>query len=652
MKQPLTGTVTLRRAVLFVTFLMVAVMFVSRLTAFDLWWHLKAGGEILRTHSVPRADTFSYTAQGRPWTYHSWLSGVAMHLVDRAAGTTGLILLRTALMTASLVLMLVAARRRGVGTGLACVFVLAACFQLQWRALMRPYLFSFLLFGVFYLLLQGASRRAPAPPSEGLARRFSAEGRYLWGDGGRLILLPALTLLWANLHGGFITGLLVLGAFGAGEIAGVVAGREERPWLRELLRHERGARFRVLLVVGVASLAAGIVTPYGPGVLTYPFRLMAQVKLVREIQEWQPLPWASGYEVFWSVMILSVCLFAASAWRRASNGTLRREFGPLCADLLLMAGFGLLAFSSVRNLAWPMLLAAPVLGYHLTSARGAAEGGEEAGSADAERRERPYLVLAGVLALVLGGQHVLGASKFGFGVHEARLPVRACDYLERSPIPGNLYNVYEWGGYLIGRFGPEKKVFIDGRCLVYRDDIIGEAMTVARGEEGWRGVLAKYDVAAILIRYRERDSSHFFTGGEWHCVYWDDQAIVAVSEKTRLEQFGDGGLLDLSNPAVFERRLSDSPPQSILAEVDGVLEADPTCWTAWTLKARCLLKMAAADEAAAEGLVTEALEAARQAVRLKRGSPDAWRALGLSLEAAGESDASREALSRSESLSD
>ncbi|MDP6107024.1 MAG: hypothetical protein QGI33_01125 [Candidatus Brocadiia bacterium] len=646
MKRPLADTVTLRRAVLLLTFLTVAVMFVSRLTAFDLWWHLKAGGEILQTHSVPRADTFSYTAQGRPWTYHSWLSGVAMHLVDRAAGTTGLILLRTALMTASLVLMRVAARRRGVGTGLACVFVLAACFQLQWRALMRPYLFSFPLFGVFYLLLQGASRRTPAPPSEDGARR------YLWGDGGRLILLPGLTVLWANLHGGFITGLLILGAFGAGEIAGVVAGREERPWLRELLGHPRGARFRALLVVGVASLAAGIVTPYGPGVLTYPFRLMAQVKLVHEIQEWQPLPWASGYVVFWSVIILSVCLFAASAWRRASNGTLRREFGPLCADLLMMAGFGLLAFSSVRNLVWPMLLAAPVLGYHLTSARGAPEGGEENGSAYAERRDRPYLVLAGVLALVLGWQHVLGASRFGFGVQEGRLPVRACDYLERSPIPGRLYNVYEWGGYLIGRFGPEKKVFIDGRCLVYQDDIIGEAMTVARGEEGWRGVLAKYDVAAILIRYRERDSSHFFTGGEWHCVYWDDEAIVAVSEKTRLEQFRDGGLLDLSNPAVFERRLSDSPLQSILAEVDGVLDADPTCWTVWTLKARCLLKMAAADEAGAEGLVTEALGAARQAVRLNDNSPDAWRALGQCYEATAESDAAREALSRSESLSD
>ena len=65
---------------------------------------------------------------------------------------------------------------------------------------------------VFALLLQSAFSSAP-PEGGGARARY-----WLWGAGGRLALLPPLTLLWANLHAGFLVGIILLGTYGAGEL--------------------------------------------------------------------------------------------------------------------------------------------------------------------------------------------------------------------------------------------------------------------------------------------------------------------------------------------------------------------------------------------------------------------------------------------------
>jgi len=638
----------IQKCVIALTAATAVMLFVSKIAAYDLWWHLTAGGEILRTLSVPHFDPFSYTAYGAPWTYHSWLAGVVLHLVHRHCGVAGLILLRAVLIAGSLALMWWAARRRGVGLGLASVIVLAAAFQLQTLALTRPFLFSFALFGVFYLVTEAASRRAAEPPATLRGRRFGAEGWYLWGGGGRLILLPVLTVLWANLHAGFIAGLLLLCAFGAGEMAGVVAQSGARRSLSALLAGARGARFRALAVTGCLCLAASVVTPYGPDILTYPLRLMAQVKLVKEIQEWKPTPLNLNSAVFWAVMGVSIAVFALSAWRLALGRALKRHLGPLCTDVLLMGGFGLLALQSVRNLAWPLLLAAPVLGRYVTLTRADPTGARaDAGSdaAVARHADRPYLLLALLVALLLLGRQCIGNPDFGFGVQRGRLPVKACDFLQgvRKGPKWRLFNVYEWGGYLIWRFWPQERVFIDGRCLVYRDPIMGATDVVANGKEGWEEVLDRYEVQAILIRHRHRKSGHFFKTGSWRCIYWDDEALVAVREEYLREEMPEQQLLDLSNPVTFKERLPGEDAAAVLAEVDRVLEVQPDSSTAWTERASCLLRIAAGDEERRRELLAQAAQAANRAVELDEFRSDAWEALAECYEASGDQEAAAKA---------
>lgn len=44
----------------------------------DVWWHIRAGQNVLRTGSVPRFDTWSLVAAGRPWTSQDWLANVIL----------------------------------------------------------------------------------------------------------------------------------------------------------------------------------------------------------------------------------------------------------------------------------------------------------------------------------------------------------------------------------------------------------------------------------------------------------------------------------------------------------------------------------------------------------------------------------------------
>jgi tetratricopeptide (TPR) repeat protein len=192
---------------------------------------------------------------------------------------------------------------------------------------------------------------------------------------------------------------------------------------------------------------------------------------------------------------------------------------------------------------------------------------------------------------------------------------------------------------------------------------MGEAFAVAKGTEGWERILRDYGVEWIIIRYRSRDSSHFFRSGQWRCVYWDNTALVAVSDSVR--GMGHPGLryFPLSNPVVFEATIKDSPPDAILRELEQIIALNPDCATAWAERSRCLLRKAEQDGArklvlrseaplrrVASELTREALAAAQRAVSMNDRLPAPWQALGQCYHALGLEKEARTALRKADSL--
>src|SRR5436309_6756664 len=81
--------------------LLVALMTLRAIPAYDLYWQLKTGELICSTRHVPRTDLFSYTAYGDPWYVQEWLTEVLFYGLWKSFGPESLILLRVAILTAA-----------------------------------------------------------------------------------------------------------------------------------------------------------------------------------------------------------------------------------------------------------------------------------------------------------------------------------------------------------------------------------------------------------------------------------------------------------------------------------------------------------------------------------------------------------------------
>ena len=101
----------------------------------------------------------------------------------------------------------------------------------------------------------------------------------------------------------------------------------------------------------------------------------------------------------------------------------------------------------------------------------------------------------------------------------------AVAYIQEQSPPGQLFNSYNWGGYLLWAL-PEYPVFVDGRTDLYNDELIGEWISVMRVEDGWQDVLDEYNINLILIEAGSTLDRVLEREQEWQLAYSDELSVV------------------------------------------------------------------------------------------------------------------------------
>ncbi len=259
---------------------------IANLSSVDLAYHLRAGDQILSGGGIPRTDTWTFTAAGSPWLDQQWGAQAILAAVYRLAGWTGLVILRAALVGLLFGLLFLTCRLRGADIRRAAWLTLAAFLVSAVALALRPQLFGMVLLAATLVIVAGRHRWP----------------RLLW-------LVPLIVVAWANLHGSFFLGPVVVGL----------------AWLEDL--HDRQPAAWRTLAVGVVAAVAAVVNPFGLEVWGYAVGLSTNSEVTARITEWQPtsLRIVPGMLFFGSALAVAILLARRRRRRELADPRLARR---------------------------------------------------------------------------------------------------------------------------------------------------------------------------------------------------------------------------------------------------------------------------------------------------------------------------------------
>lgn len=415
----------------------------------DIWWHLKTGQMIAYTHSVPHTDPFSWSMAGSPWVSHEWMSELVLYGLFAAGGFPLLVLVFGCLAALAFFLASQTADAPAFPAGLAASVGAVGAATVFGP---RPQIFSILLASTFFYVLE--------------------KRRWPW------VLVP-LTVIWANLHGGFAVGLGIIFLYAVGA----------------LLERDR-SRFRQLALLFLVCLAVIPLNPHGVKLYTYPLQTLMSPAMQSLLGDWAPPDFRRASSA--GIILLLAATFGLLAKSGKSIGATR---------LLLLMVFTYATLRSGRHVPLLALTAVPIIAERLPQTR----------------RSAPWWLA--IVAALVAVPVIYGAAVMPPQLARGPVPSGAVDWLDRNRPTGNLYNWYDWGGYLIWR---GHKVWIDGRPDMYGDHFVFKDKEIGDAKGDWRAVFAERNVRAVMIMPQSDLARALAADAEWVKGYEDQLSIVYV----------------------------------------------------------------------------------------------------------------------------
>ncbi len=433
----------------------------------DIFWTLQRGTLMLDQRALLTIDPFTSAPHVADSINAQWLADLFYAGLNRAGGLELVIAGNALAIAATYGLLLAAAYAASGSLRLSCLAVVVAYLLGFSNLSPRPQTLAYPLFALFVW----ATRT----------------NRMLW-------LLPLATVVWANVHGSFFAGWLILGC------------------------HAVGQRSRAHTLALAACILAALLTPYGPGALLYVATIGTNPIIRDLVTEWAPttVDWREGAFLFmW---------LAALGWL-----ALRSRVRLHVSDVLILLVFGWLALSSVRAIVWFGLATAPIAARLFAGL---------APRSTQHSRERPALnvAIAGAVLGLVAVSLPWTKQSVPFLPEDKRVlvgeaaPVRAAEYLRNHdpPAAGRMLNHETWGGYLDWAVWPRHQPFLDGRIELHPPQVWLDYQAIVFPSARWRSLLDQYDISyAMLSQSAQADLiAGLKQEPGWRLAYEDDQAAV------------------------------------------------------------------------------------------------------------------------------
>src|SRR4030043_380756 len=288
----------------------------------DFWWHLKIGEDIFIKHGIPATNLYAWTLPvDQPFYYAAWLAELLFYILYRLGDLALITSIRTLLIGITMWFVAVEAHRRSGSWRIAALVVALLSLMITNNLIVRTQMWSWLPFIVSYIVL----------------KRYT-EGTLSWHW---LFLCPASMILWVNVHGSFILGLILPGAFFLGES------------IRTLTKQDKSLNWRQIGWIGCIGILSGLavlINPHFTDIISYTIKLLTDPASQQLIEEWQsPTPQGLANIFFFVSIIIFIIILAFSKYRLTVT------------EILLYVGFLWLAWSGQRYVIWYGIISTPIL---------------------------------------------------------------------------------------------------------------------------------------------------------------------------------------------------------------------------------------------------------------------------------------------------
>lgn len=448
----------------------------------DVWWHIKDGLTILATHRWPTTDPYSFTVHGQPWIAFEWGGEVLIGWVSKF-GVQAMDALWIGLGSAVVIALYVygTIRTRNSKAGFLAAGLLSSFAIVSFT--LRPQMLGYLYIVLTLIILE----------------------RFRQGKSKSIWLLPPLMLVWINTHGSWPVGL---GTFFVYWMCGLVefrmGGVEAKKWKPK-------ERWQLALAFLLSAVVLPL-NPYGTRLVALPFQVAAGYPICHaSVQEWLPMLFNTTGAQFFLLLFLAFVVL-----QMAYRFTWRLDEMFLC-----LFGFAM-ACIHVRFVMIFVPFFTPIV------------------AVIAARWLRPYdrakdkyvlnaVLIAGVVVAMI---HYFPTTRQLDEKVAANFPVHAVEYLREHPVPGAMFDSYDFGGYLIWS---GYKTFIDGRGEIFEDGgVLQDYLDLSLLQRpGGLDVLRRYNIQSCILG---RDASLSVVLADlpgWQKVYSDNTSVIFVRRSSQ-----------------------------------------------------------------------------------------------------------------------
>lgn len=443
---------------------------------YDTAWHIAAGDLIRDLGYVPVTDSWSFTSGETIWYNVSWLWDVLLSYFNQYFGLSALYYFNAILYGVVIAVVAFNLTLRKMPLASIAISVLLTAVVLWQYSCLRPYTFTFIAVSLYqaYLYLYVKSKNP----------------KYL-------IILPFLMILWINIHGGFLAGFILIGAYSF--VALLDKAWVEASWLT---------------LIGAICVLSLLINPYGFEIYKAITSTTAS-GFTSYINEWRSFSFGS----YWSLSFYTLFFIIFSNSRERS----------ICLEDKILAFiwlFGGLLY--IRNFPIFAICSAPYLAGNIVKSLNLRKFSDI-------NTTKLSLISVGIITFLTVSVAIFPITAFvGKDIlnDKDRLPSTAVNFIKTNYPNVRFLNDYGLGAYIIYLSRGELPVFVDGRAgTAYKEEVLQDYLNLTSSFPGeFDEILDKYNIKGV-ITYKDKALNIILSNKNgWRQGYIDPNFVIYLKK--------------------------------------------------------------------------------------------------------------------------